>query len=692
MTTTVSSLSTTLRQSLFIAVAVVLLTLTGIFDSFAGSEILENSLNLGHVLVVFIFAGTGLYFGLRQREHGLSTALLHGVVGSAVPGVSLAVLVVVENNIDMRFVFRNLAPLLGGPLTFGQESLATGLALLLLASVGFGTIGTLLAFVPPRPREIGFIAVGLTLVIALLQGQLDAVIALPDAIAVLVVFAAGYAVSLLLRQQSFYVVVGAGLALGLVVGGLLTILTNSIGLERGSLLRGTGSSPDILELVLNNTVVFLLAMTVIGGAGALALRAGRLFHDAMLYLVLALLLFGLLNWQDAMTALLAVLSIMLLSTGLWLVPILGKRSSAAFTGLPRPQQQRTRLIAFVIGFAVMLIAPTFAGTSLTATMVLVLLYVTMGIGLNVMVGYAGLLDLGYVASYAIGAYTAGVLTTPSLVTCGGLTSDQVRDVLAEGQTIQQACSGILTFWEAWPIAVIVSALTGVLLGVPVLRLRGDYLAIVTLGFGQIINRLVNSDAYKDLLGGPQGISNIPNAVLDLRGIGLGTYEFVGANGYYYLFLLSVLIAVFVVTRIINVRLGRAWRAMRADEDVAEAMGINLVQTKLLAFGLSSAFAGLGGAVFGAWLRSIFPNSFEIAVSINVLALIIIGGMGSVPGVIIGALVLVGIPELLRELQDYRLLAFGALLVIAMLLRPEGLLPPRPPRLAEMASEQRTESA
>jgi branched-chain amino acid transport system permease protein len=150
----------------------------------------------------------------------------------------------------------------------------------------------------------------------------------------------------------------------------------------------------------------------------------------------------------------------------------------------------------------------------------------------------------------------------------------------------------------------------------------------------------------------------------------------------------MMFAAFMLLRLANTRLGRAWRAMRDDEDVAEAMGINLVSTKLLAFGVSSAFAGLAGAIFGSTFQSIFPDSFTLLVSINILSLIIIGGMGSIQGVILGAFVLRGLPELMRELQDYRLLAFGALLVLVMILKPEGLLPPQPPKLAEEVSETR----
>lgn len=697
----ITDIRLTLRQAITMAAAVIVLTLTGIFEAFSQSEVIPEALSLSNVLLAVILAGTGYYLAGRMREKGLLVAVLHGAIGAGVVTLAIVLLIMfqytaetrftqadLEPAFDMSFYFRNLDPLLGSSLTFGSENLAEAAGLLLAFSAVAGFLGAAAVFAPPKPRMIVFSTSGLVIILAVLDRQLDGIIALPDALTILLVFGAAYLLSwrVALPQGRVWAHLLLGLGVGILLSGVLLLLTNAAGLDRGSVMRGTGSKPFILELAIETPVVFMVGVSLTGAAGALAVHSGLFFHNAMVALLTGLVAFGLLNWQDAVTPLLIVLLAIIFSAVMWFMPRMGNNSSSRFNTLPQPEQRRVRGLGFATFIAIMLILPVFAGSSITSTFVLVMLYITMGIGLNVMVGYAGLLDLGYVASYAIGAYTAGVLTTPSLVTCGGLNPDEVRALVGGGQSLMDVCSGMMTFWQAWPLAVIVAGLTGMLLGIPVLRLRGDYLAIVTLGFGQIINRLINSDAFKELLGGPQGISGIPNAVVDLRGIGLGVYELVGAEGYYYLYLFSVLVAVFVVTRLINTRLGRAWRALRADEDVAEAMGINLVQTKLLAFGLSSAFAGLGGAVFGAWLRSIFPNSFELAVSINVLALIIIGGMGSVPGVIIGAFVLVGIPELLRELTDYRLLAFGILLVVVMLLRPEGLLPPQPPRLTELLDD------
>jgi branched-chain amino acid transport system permease protein len=284
------------------------------------------------------------------------------------------------------------------------------------------------------------------------------------------------------------------------------------------------------------------------------------------------------------------------------------------------------------------------GTYLSEVINNVGIFILMGLGLNIVVGFAGLLDLGYVAFFAIGSYTMAVLTTQGELGFVGM-----------------------TFWQALPICVLFSAMAGVILGVPVLRMRGDYLAIVTLGFGEIIRILALSDLLKPLIGGAQGVLRIPKPPL-------GSTALVQPEQFYYIVLAGCLIAWFVSSRLSESRLGRQWMAMREDEDVAEAMGIRLVTTKLLAFGVGAAFSGLAGALFASKLTSIFPHSFKLEISINVLCLIIIGGIGSLPGVVIGALILVGLPELLREFAEYRLLMYGALLVVMMLAKPEGFIP------------------
>ncbi|MBM3469808.1 MAG: leucine/isoleucine/valine transporter permease subunit [Armatimonadetes bacterium] len=312
--------------------------------------------------------------------------------------------------------------------------------------------------------------------------------------------------------------------------------------------------------------------------------------------------------------------------------------------LSAPRQRVLRLSSLGAAVALLLLVPLGGGLFLSQVLVLVGLFALLGLGLNIVVGFAGLLDLGYVAFFAIGAYTVGLLTSVG----------------------EHGIIG-LSFWAAVPVAVAVSLVAGVLLGVPVLGIRGDYLAIATLGFGEIIRILVLSDFLRPWLGGSQGVLGIPKPMI-------GGFEFRGPEQLFYLTLASCALVIFIAMRLRDSRLGRAWMAVREDEDVAEAMGINLVNVKLMAFAMGAAFGGLSGAIFAVMLGSIFPHSFQLLISINVLALIIVGGMGSMPGVIVGSLFLVGMPELLREFAEYRFLIYGASLVLMMQLRPEGLWP------------------
>jgi len=309
-----------------------------------------------------------------------------------------------------------------------------------------------------------------------------------------------------------------------------------------------------------------------------------------------------------------------------------------------PKRQKTTRIILFMGLGVLIaLLPQILGLFYSEILDTTGLFIMMGLGLNIVVGFAGLLDLGYVAFYAIGAYTMGVLTSSGL----GLFD--------------------LTFWQAMPFALLVAWLAGLLLGLPVLRMRGDYLAIVTLGFGEIVRLLALSNWLRGTLGGTQGIQSIAQPAI-------GPIRFDSIQSLYYLIVLGIIIVAFVAWRLKGSRLGRSWMAVREDEDVAQAMGINLVLTKLMAFSTGALFAGLAGALGAAKLTSVYPHSMTFLVSINVLVLIIIGGMGSIPGVFVGALVLVGLPGILTEFQEYRLWFYGLALVLVMLLRPEGLWP------------------
>jgi len=266
-------------------------------------------------------------------------------------------------------------------------------------------------------------------------------------------------------------------------------------------------------------------------------------------------------------------------------------------------------------------------------------YIVLCLGLNIVVGYAGLLDLGYAAFFAVGAYTTGILTSEAG----------------------------WNFWFTIPAAAFFSAIAGVVIGGPTLRLRSDYLAIVTLGFGEITR--IAARNLKEITGGASGLIGIHRPVLfglELRKI----------SHYYYVFLALVVIALFVSYRLQNSRLGRAWQYVREDEDAAEAMGIDRVAVKLYAYVIGAIFAGVAGSFFAAKMTAISPETFQFMQSATILMAVVLGGMGKIPGMIVGALALVLFPEVFRSIGSVRMLVFGLLLIVMMIFRPHGLWPER----------------
>ena len=297
-------------------------------------------------------------------------------------------------------------------------------------------------------------------------------------------------------------------------------------------------------------------------------------------------------------------------------------------------------IPFLVGLGIFfLVYPFVLPMYHTSIMISALIYVMLGLGLNIVVGLAGLLDLGYVAFYAVGAYAYALLNMHF---------------------------GI-SFWVVLPISALLGTLFGTILGYPVLRLRGDYLAIVTLGFGEIIRIILeNWDRFSN---GPRGISNIPAPSFFGHQFG----QHASVIYIYFIVIGLVLLTIFFVNRLENSRMGRAWIALRDDEIACQAMGIDKVKTKLTAFALGATWASLAGVVFAAKTSYINPMSFTIWESITILCVVVIGGMGSAIGVIAGALVLILLPEYLRAVSEYRMLVFGALQVIVMVFKPEGLI-------------------
>jgi branched-chain amino acid transport system permease protein len=349
----------------------------------------------------------------------------------------------------------------------------------------------------------------------------------------------------------------------------------------------------------------------------------------------------------------------LVAAGVYSWATRGDRARARVEAMPPDRQRTLKLGAYGVIVVLLLLLPLIVGQRLSEVVGTVGIYVLLGLGLNIVVGFAGLLDLGYVAFYAVGAYVTAVLTSPA----------------------SPAFSPELPFWGALPFVIVAAAMVGLFVGAPVLRLRGDYLAIVTLGFGEIAREIFKSQWAQPVTGGAQGILSIPPPLPFDR----------DPQAIYYPILFFCILAAIGASSLAASRVGRAWNAMREDESVAEATGVNTTYYKLLAFGLGAAFGCVSGALFAAKIGVIFADSFNILVSINALALIILGGMGNIFGVVLGALVLVGLPEFLREFAEYRLLIYGAVLVIMMILRPEGLLPSRV-RRAELHEDEGDDDA
>jgi branched-chain amino acid transport system permease protein len=283
-----------------------------------------------------------------------------------------------------------------------------------------------------------------------------------------------------------------------------------------------------------------------------------------------------------------------------------------------------------------ILVPYFQNDYYRDVLTLTGMYAVLALGLNLVVGQTGLLNLGYVAFYAVGAYTYAILSTRFG----------------------------LSFWPGLIVGAFSASAFAALVGLPTLRLRGDYFAIVTLGLGEITRIVLNN--WDRLTGGPNGIANIKRPII-------AGYTLTTPLDFYYLILAIAVLTIIAMRRLISSRIGRAWVAIREDETAAEAMGINAFRLKLLAFMLASAWAGAVGVFFAAKMAFVSPESFTFFESVMILCMVVLGGMGSIPGIILGAFLLIALPEVFREFQDYRMLAFGAALVLMMIFRPQGIL-------------------
>ena len=345
---------------------------------------------------------------------------------------------------------------------------------------------------------------------------------------------------------------------------------------------------------------------------------------------------------------------------------------------------KSKLFVFLLAAIGLLVLPLVLqqfGNAWVRIADLALLYIMLALGLNIVVGYAGLLDLGYVAFYAVGAYLFALLASPHLLG----TFPQLAATFPGGLH--------LPLWAVIPLAAALAGIVGVLLGYPLLKLRGDYLAIVTLGFGEIIRIFMNNlDAPVNITNGPKGIGQIDPVTVAghplSRSLDIGGFTVSSVSLYYYLFLILVVLTVVVCYRLQYSRIGRAWMAIREDQTAAQAMGLNTRNLKLLAFGMGATFGGISGAMFASFQGFVSPESFSLMESIMIVAMVVLGGLGHLPGVILGAVLLSALPEVLRyvahplqAMTDGRLdpailrqLLIALAMISVMLLRPRGLWP------------------
>jgi len=370
-----------------------------------------------------------------------------------------------------------------------------------------------------------------------------------------------------------------------------------------------------------------------------------------------------------------------------------------------PTKAYASLVPLVILFAIFPFIALNFGNSWVRIMDFALLYIMLALGLNIVVGFAGLLDLGYIAFYAIGAYMTGLLASPQFAS---VLESFVNTYPAIGNFLVMVCgpeivqNGIhLSLWVIVPLGAGLAGLFGAILGAPTLKLRGDYLAIVTLGFGEIIRIFMNNlNAPVNITNGPQGINLIdPIRIFGVSLAGergssamvyIGGFGMPSVNAYYFLFLILCMAIIFISIRLQNSRLGRAWVAIREDEIAAKAMGINTRNMKLLAFSMGASFGGVAGAMFASFQGFVSPESFSLTESIAVLAMVVLGGMGHIPGVVLGGILLAALPEVLRhtvepmqmavfgkvliDAEVLRQLLYGLAMVVIMLTRPAGLGP------------------
>ena len=662
--------SKTMMIGIYSGLVALFVCLIGMVETFGERDIIGGIISMGHTMLIIITMGGGAFAVNKLRENiyvstqkerqvPLLAGILVGMATGLIVGAMLAFFVFAAELVDMRSVLINVSPGLLEMLTLQKPASQVTLTIIILGAL-LGGLGASIFHIPPRIRVP--LVVGLSSVVSLgmLRDMVRIVLSREGWPSLLLSF--------LVQNQ------------GLSIAGAITIFIIAIVLaiiwpylpamyDKAVWIVVT-YVPRVVRLLVCILFAITLAMRIfwfiaindkdlpllpscqttdnysdVGLSQCMSILSKDVSTTTdRLGTNFATLVSSIITVSEMLVAAGIVLSVIFVLWQMW-QHTKSTRTNSTFEDLDKALILITkRKISTFFGITLLVSLPILLGVYPSEVLVNVGLYMLMGFGLNIVVGMAGLLDLGYVAFFAVGAYSTALLTSP-------------RASLELG----------MSFWTALPLVILITGATGLLVGAPVLRMRGDYLAIVTLGFGEIARFVFLSDWFKPWLGGAQGIIKIPP-------ISIGNIQFIGPHRLYYLVIVGCLIALFISARLRGSRVGRAWMAMSEDEQVAETMGINTVYYKLLAFGLGAMIASISGAIFAAKLGTIFPHSFNVLVSITALSLLIVGGIGSLPGIIVGALVLVGLPELLREFTEYRLLIYGAVLVFMMLARPEGLIP------------------
>lgn len=681
--------------------------------------VIPDSLSLSNLVLLLPTFIVPFGIALRSRIQGAIdwTSFITGMLITIVASIPLIFLFILSHiaNELVGNVLPSADSIWSGIVSFGNAGdVVLGSISLLLSFVVAGFLGSVLPFAQSlKIRRMGAFA-GIVILYAGLMGMIASFnerevirdfITLGQLLIIFPPLIASYLVTRQLREEDIHpiAIIGSGITVGFlaIVPTIIILILNQASDDsiRNILTNINRDWVEIITFDNRNDLLLgsLLLLGTVGFAGLMGtiirfipdkIRRALIYGTALTLLIgtfgktVTLILQEHLPRETLDTlmrreTLLQTPALILFGLGVGgsLLGMTFRQRSEDFVGNMAPRQRnvfRTSLFVLFVGFLILL--PLLIGRALSDVAVIVGLYVMMGLGLNIAIGLAGLLDLGYVTNYAVGAYIGAVLTSTGPQGIGKVIMESLNSM---GITF---LGDNFSFWAIVPIALLAAMFAGFIFAVPVLKMRGDYLAIATLGFGEIIGTLAISDWLKPVIGGAQGVLFVPNPNF------FGT-DLKDPEQLYYVVLVACLVTLFVSIRLNNSRTGRQWMAIREDEDVATAMGIDTARAKLLAFTVSAATGGVAGAIFAAKVGTVFPNSFTVFVSINVLSLIIVGGMGSNPGIVLGAIVLVGMPELLREFSDYRWLLYGILLIVMMIKRPEGLIPSQI-RAREMQQQRR----